>query len=172
MSSKEYLIKGCLDVAKSGGLSGVLWISTLPNTPLSLLESTTVSFDDCMDCFAGRILPIACQYISSGKRNDVATAANQVLLSLGFTEDEITVQVARNNPQLLADSWFCLQCAAVLLQKAMARAECKAKVLDLWQLPFSKIDMAKLEERLADTHSPNSITARNRFFKYSKLQIS
>jgi hypothetical protein len=45
MSSKELLIKGCLDVAKSGGLSGVLWISTLPNTPSSLSESTMMSFD-------------------------------------------------------------------------------------------------------------------------------
>ncbi|KAL3922923.1 MAG: hypothetical protein SGILL_001945 [Bacillariaceae sp.] len=79
----------------------------------------------------------------SDERNDLATAANQVLLSLGFTEDEITVQVAGNSPQLLVD-WFCLQRA--LLLQAMARAEIRARVLDLWQLPFSETNTEKLEE--------------------------
>ena len=71
----------------------------------------------------------------SGERIEVANAASQVLLSLGFTEDEITVQVAGNNPKLLVD-WFCLQRA--LLIQAMARAEIRAKVMDMWQAPFAE----------------------------------
>jgi len=69
----------------------------------------------------------------SDDRNDISNAASQVLLSLGFTEDEITVQVAGNNPKLLVD-WFCLQRA--LLIQAMARSELRAKVSAMWQLPF------------------------------------
>jgi len=78
-----------------------------------------------------------------GDRMDIATAANQVLLSMGFIEDEITVQVAGNNPQFLVDL-FCLQRA--LLLQAMARAEIRTKVVELWQLPLSETDPENLEE--------------------------
>ena len=77
-----------------------------------------------------------------GDHIDIATAANQVLLSMGF-EDEISVQVAGNNPQFLVDL-FCLQRA--LLLQAMARAEIRIKVSELWQIPFSETDSENLEE--------------------------
>ena len=69
----------------------------------------------------------------SGERADVSNAASQVLLSLGFTENEITVQVAGNNPTLLVD-WFCLQRALVI--QAMARAELREEVVNTWRVPF------------------------------------
>lgn len=72
-----------------------------------------------------------------GEKNDLSNAASQVLMSLGFTEDEITVQVAGNSPKLLVD-WFCLQRA--LLLQAMARVELRSKIIDMWELPFSDIE--------------------------------
>jgi len=74
----------------------------------------------------------------SGERIEVANAASQVLLSLGFTEDEITVQVAGNNPKLLVD-WFCLQRALII--QAMARTEIRTKVMDMWQAPFAETNI-------------------------------
>lgn len=221
LNPKELLIKGCLDVAKSGGLSGILWVCTLPNTPSSLSESDLISLDrsdlleescrllanlsplllsqtaasngvcrwssdvfEALDGILKRLHesddgivvddstelnidalkgigalavfePLKIRIVnqtlptllllksSSGERNDIATAANQVLLSLGFTDDEIAVQVAGNNPQLLVD-WFCLQRA--LLLQAMVRAEVRGKVVDLWHLPFSETDSDNLTE--------------------------
>ena len=72
----------------------------------------------------------------SGDQTDVSSAASQVLLSLGFTEDEITVQVAGNNPQLLVD-WFCLQRALTI--QAMARAEIRTVVDNMWRLPYDDV---------------------------------
>jgi len=219
LNPKDLLIKACMDVAKSGGLKGILWVASLDATSLYFVENADVTIDridlleeGCRllanlsplllsqtaaengvtkwssDVFEGldsllrrlngdedgsmsesvialiidalkgmaqlavyeplkirivnHTLPKLLLFKSiSGDRNDIATAANQVLLSLGFTEDEITVQVAGNNPQLLVD-WFCLQRA--LLLQAMARYEIRGKVLDLWQLPFSETE--QLEE--------------------------
>lgn len=72
----------------------------------------------------------------SGDKDDLSNAAGQVLLSLGFTDDEITVQKAGNDPKLLVD-WFCLQRS--LLFQAMARVELKQMVAEMWSLPFSEI---------------------------------
>jgi len=70
-----------------------------------------------------------------GERNDISSAASQVLLSLGFTEDEITAQVAGNNPDLLVD-WFCLQRS--LLIQAMARAELRVHLIHTWRAAFNE----------------------------------
>jgi hypothetical protein len=223
VNPKELLIKGCLDTVKSGGLSGILWVSALPYSPLSLSVDKMLPFDrtDLLDesCrllanlsplllsdapssegvakWAGDVFealegilrrvnekkcdtsmisldsvelninalkgitalafyePLKIRIVNRAMprllflkgmddvRTDLATAANQVLLSLGFTEDEIKVQVAGNSPQLLVD-WFCLR-RAFLLQ-SMVRAELRARILDLWQLPFSEADIERLEE--------------------------
>jgi hypothetical protein len=221
LKPKELLIKGCLDVAKSGGLSGILWVCSLPNTPSCLSESELIALDrhdlleescrllanlsplllsdtaasngvtrwssdvfEALDGILKRLHgsddgivvddstelnidalkgigalavfePLKIRIVNqtlptllllkslSGERNDISTAANQVLLSLGFTDDEVAVQVAGNNPQLLVD-WFCLQRA--LLLQAMTRAEVRAKVVDLWHLPFSETDSEQLME--------------------------
>lgn len=221
MSAKDLLIKGCIDTAKSGGLTGILWVSSLPNTPSSLSKNdgplpdrtdlleeacrllanlsplllseaaassgVTTWVIDVLEALNGMLLhdshsseipvtndgvglyvsalkgitelalyePLKIHIVNrtlprllllkstSGERSELSTAINQVLLSLGFTEDEITVQTAGNNPQLLVD-WFCLQ-RAFLLQ-AMARAEIRARILELWHLPLSESDIEKLEE--------------------------
>jgi hypothetical protein len=221
LDPKELLVKGCIDLAKSGGLRGVLWVSSLSITPSHFLKNKLVSVErtdlikescrllanlsplllldeassvgvtkwaiDLLEALDGilkrmnqndevtltdealeliidalkgimalamyeplkiqivnRTLPMLLDLKSvSEERNDLSTVINQVLLSLGFTEDEITVQVAGNSPQLLVD-WFCLQRA--LLLQAMARAEVRRRLLDLWQLPFSESDTEKLEE--------------------------
>lgn len=74
----------------------------------------------------------------SGDTGDVSNAANQVLLSLGFTEDEIAVQAAGNDPRLLVD-WFCLHRALVI--QAMARDEIRAQVADMWTSPLEDSDV-------------------------------
>ena len=63
---------------------------------------------------------------STGKSNVVSLA----LQALDFAEDEIAVQVAGNNPNLLAD-WFCLQRS--LLIQAMARKEIRRIVVSTWE---------------------------------------
>ena len=215
LNSKELLMKGCLDIVKSGGLDSLIWISSLPYSqtqqsgnsltsvvrmdlldeacrllaslsPLLLsevaaakgcakwasavfkaldgiLNRLTGSEDGTVSNFATEInidalrglgalaryepmkirivdrsLPNILQLKNlGGETNELSNAASQVLLSLGFTDDEITVQVAGNNPNLLID-WFCLQRA--LLLQAMVRAELRAKIVDMWQSPFSKTD--------------------------------
>ena len=71
-----------------------------------------------------------------GDQEDLANAAGQVLLSLGFNEDEISVQKAGSDPKLLVD-WFCLQRS--LLLQAMSRVELKSMMAGMWQLPFGDI---------------------------------
>ena len=215
LDPKELLIKGCIDVVKSGGLESLIWISSLPYSQTQLSEISMTSADridlldeacrllaslsplllsdvaaanGCakwasqvfdalngvlkrlnqnedgnisdipaelnIDALRGlgalaRYEPMKIRIVDkslpkilflkslSGEKNDVSNAANQVLLSLGFTEDEITVQVAGNDPKLLVD-WFCLQRA--LLIQAMTRAELRARVVDMWQLPFAETD--------------------------------
>jgi hypothetical protein len=74
--------------------------------------------------------------LSGDKDDDLSNAAGNVLLSLGFIEDETTVQNAGNDPKLLVD-WFCLQRS--LLLQAMARTELKAMLAGMWKLPFDDI---------------------------------
>lgn len=231
LSSKDMLIKGCLDLVKSGGLDCIIFISSLLDDPLpvssehhalsldrmDLLEETcrllanlcpllltnAVASEGCSgwassvydalhgilvrlddfesdnnpngvvdvvyDALKGlgalaRYEPLKIRIIDkslpnllslmaiSGEKNDLSNAASQVLLSLGFTEDEITVQGAGNNPTLLVD-WFCLQRA--LLLQAMARTELRAKISHLWHLPLSDVDADTTEKllRQVSTHS-------------------
>jgi CHAT domain/Leucine Rich repeat len=72
---------------------------------------------------------------SQGMRSDVSNGVGQVFLSLGFEEDEIAVQVAGSNPNLLAD-WFCLQRSLVI--QAMARSEIRRMLLHIWKVPFAE----------------------------------
>jgi len=90
----------------------------------------------------------------SGDTGDISNAANQVLLSLGFTEDEIAVQAAGNDPRLLVD-WFCLHRALVI--QAMARDEIRAQVADMWAAPLEDSDvqmsLSTLQRNLSDSWS-------------------
>jgi len=76
-------------------------------------------------------LPVLLQAKAAGsERTDVASTAGQVCLSLGFSEDELAVQVAGNDPNLLGD-WFCLQRS--LLIQAMARDEIRLLMIRTWK---------------------------------------
>jgi hypothetical protein len=88
----------------------------------------------------------------SGDTGEIADAANQVLLSLGFTEDEITVQVAGNDPKLLVD-WFCLHRALVI--QAMAREEIRTKIADMWSMPLNDSDV-KMSTKLMSRGSSDT----------------
>ena len=66
--------------------------------------------------------------------DDSGNAANQVLLSLGLTENQIIVQLAGNDPSFLVD-WFCLQRSLII--QAMAREEIRAKLSEMWDVPLS-----------------------------------
>jgi hypothetical protein len=90
---------------------------------------------------------------ASGDTGDIANSANQVLLSLGFSEDEITVQ-AGNDPNFLVD-WFCLQRAFAI--QAMARDEIRGKITEMWQLPLRDSDvdssMKLMRQKSSDNYS-------------------
>ncbi len=208
--ANELLVKGCLDLASSGGLSGILRVSALSTTPSFLEESKLITLDridlleescrllanlsplllsdtaapgvanwaisvfEALDGILNRLSegdennttdssaelkidalqgigalaiyePLKIRIVNQtlakllflksmgGDGMDIAMAANQVLLSMGFVEDEITVQVAGNNPQFLVDL-FCLQRA--LLLQAMARSEIRTKLVELWEMPL------------------------------------
>ena len=75
--------------------------------------------------------------------SDVANVASQVFYSLGFTEDEIAVQVAGSNPNLLAD-WFCLQRSLII--QAMVRAEIRKILLSIWYRPFLDMDRTSFQK--------------------------
>jgi len=89
-------------------------------------------------------------------QQEVSNAAGHVLLSLGFTDDEITVQEAGNDPKLLVD-WFCLKRS--LLLQAMARAELKSMLAEMWRLPIDDIGdktILKLHQELCSTSEQTS----------------
>ena len=64
---------------------------------------------------------------------ETSNAAYQAFQALGFKDDEVAIQVAGNNPQLLAD-WFCIARSCQI--QAMARDEIQQLVRDLWSAPF------------------------------------
>lgn len=84
-----------------------------------------------------RSLPYLMQAKAAGRgdRTEVANTAAQVCLSLGFAEDELAVQVAGNDPNLLGD-WFCLQRS--LLIQAMAREEIRMLLSQIWREPVAE----------------------------------
>ena len=86
---------------------------------------------------------------SQGNGSDVSNVVGQVFLSLGFEEDEIAVQVAGSNPNLLAD-WFCLQRS--LLIQAMARAEIKRMLIHNWKLPFGELEHDMVTRLIRETN--------------------
>eukprot|EP00934_Nitzschia_sp_Nitz4_P002509 Nitzschia sp. Nitz4//scaffold39_size137210//43905//51277//NITZ4_003195-RA/size137210-augustus-gene-0.188-mRNA-1//-1//CDS//3329550371//2499//frame0 len=90
--------------------------------------------------------------------NELSTAVNQVFLSLGFTEDEITTQVAGNSHSVLVD-WFCLQRA--LLLQAMARAELRNRVAALWELPFGDLDSKRSLQLMRQASVQSNMSSQN-----------
>ncbi|CAB9497604.1 expressed unknown protein [Seminavis robusta] len=74
---------------------------------------------------------------SQTDHSDIANVAGQVFFSLGFSEDEIAVQVAGSNPNLLAD-WFCLRRSLII--QAMVRAEMRRILAAIWCRPFAEIE--------------------------------
>lgn len=77
---------------------------------------------------------------SQADESDLANVAAQVFYSLGFAEDEIAVQVAGSNPNLLAD-WFCLRRSLVI--QAMVRAEARNTLASIWCRPYAGLDKAE-----------------------------
>ena len=94
---------------------------------------------------------------SQGDRADVSNVANQVCHSLGFTEDEIAVQVAGSDPKLLAD-WFCLQRSLII--QAMAREEIRRTLTKIWRDPVLELRQKGLLpmklSRVSSAQSSNS----------------
>jgi len=82
-----------------------------------------------------RFLPYMLQSNTVRDGTDISDAASQAFQSLGFTDDEIAVKVAGNNPQLLAD-WFCLERSCLI--QAMARQEIRQIVEDTWGTAFQE----------------------------------
>jgi len=71
-----------------------------------------------------------------GVINELSHLANQVCLALGFSEEEMDVQLAGNDPKLLAD-WFCLERS--LIVQAMARDEIRLALFRAWGPVLRKI---------------------------------
>jgi len=87
-------------------------------------------------------------------RNDVASTAGNVCLSLGFAEDELAVQVASNDAKLLSD-WFCMQRS--LLIQAMAREEIRHLVVQTWKDAIADAKKkGKIEPKLTRENSTHS----------------
>ena len=80
-----------------------------------------------------------------GEQSDVANVAGQVFYSLGFAEDEIAVQVAGSNPNLLAD-WFCLRRSLII--QAMVRAEMRKKLASIWCRAYAAVEKDNSERHL------------------------
>ncbi|KAL7574643.1 hypothetical protein ACA910_002992 [Epithemia clementina (nom. ined.)] len=76
-----------------------------------------------------RVLPYVIRAKNSRDHMHVSNSASQVFQSLEFADDEVAVQTAGNNANLLAD-WFCLQ--RQFLIQAMARAEIRQYLLETW----------------------------------------
>ena len=100
---------------------------------------------------------------SRGDRTEVANTAAQVCLSLGFAEDELAVQVAGNDPNLLGD-WFCLQRS--LLIQAMAREEIRMLLAQIWREPVAHAKkqgtlQPKLLREISNHSSSSSIDRDN-----------
>lgn len=243
-SPTETLIQGCLEIAESGGLGSLLWISSLPPivpshpnsdeiavqridlleeacrslaslSPLLLseklasagysrcagsvfeafdrilklapMEDEHSSIEDGRDeeeqeekesimelnisslrglCDLAKAEPIKIRMVDRtlpslvqlrnvrSNRSEVANSAGQVLLSLGFEEDELAVQVAGNNPNLLAD-WFCLQRSLVI--QAMARAEIRRMLLNIWKIPFNETETENVTRLIRETTLRRSV---------------
>jgi NACHT domain/CHAT domain len=92
-----------------------------------------------------KILPSIVQLKNSQDgQSDVANIAGQVFYSLGFSEDEIAVQVAGSNSNLLAD-WFCLRRALII--QAMVRTEMRTILAAIWCRPFAEFEKSGLVRR-------------------------
>jgi hypothetical protein len=99
-----------------------------------------------------RTLPFLMRAVSSRDVIGTSSAVNQALQSLDFTEDDFAededaLQVAANNPSLVAD-WFCLQRS--LLIQAMARAEIRHVLAKTWGLAFSESSHPGLTNLIRD----------------------
>lgn len=96
---------------------------------------------------------------------DVSNSANQVFQSLGFTDEEVAVQVAGNNPQLLAD-WFCLERG--LLLQAMAREELRITIQNIWSEALNETNghaVTRLIREVSDfSRSDDGMSDRSELF--------
>jgi hypothetical protein len=80
-----------------------------------------------------KVFPFILQAYSLRDGTDTSSYATQAFQSLGFSDDEVAVQVAGNSPQLLAD-WFCLKRSCLI--QAMARQEVRKQVRETWSNSF------------------------------------
>jgi len=93
-----------------------------------------------------RFLPHLLQASIAEESADVPSMAKQVILSLDFSANTEAVQIARNDPQLLADL-FCLQCSFMI--QAMAREEIKQYVESIWDDPLQEVmESSKLQSSI------------------------
>ena len=76
-----------------------------------------------------RVLPYVIRAKNSRDHTYVSNSASQAFQSLEFADDEVAVQTAGNNTNLLAD-WFCLQ-RSFLIQ-TMARTEIRQHLVETW----------------------------------------
>jgi hypothetical protein len=100
-----------------------------------------------------RSLPLLLQASCVRDQPDVSTAASQAFQSLDLTDDEVAVKVAGNAPSLFAD-WFCLKRS--LLIQAMARAEIRKLLEDLWVVPLMRTNHGSTKLIRSISHASHS----------------
>uniref|UniRef100_A0A7S2Y1W9 NACHT domain-containing protein n=1 Tax=Entomoneis paludosa TaxID=265537 RepID=A0A7S2Y1W9_9STRA len=97
-----------------------------------------------------RILPYLIRAKNSRDNTSVSNSASHAFQSLEFAEDEVAVQTAGNNANLLSD-WFCMQRLFVI--QAMARAEIRQHLVETWGEAVSQSNdpgYPKLSRRISD----------------------
>ena len=100
-----------------------------------------------------RILPYLVRAKNSRDNTSVSNSASHAFQSLEFSEDEVAVQTAGNNANLLSD-WFCMQRS--LLIQAMARAEIRDFVVETWDEAVAQVHEPGL------THLVRKVSERSR----------
>lgn len=95
-----------------------------------------------------KFLPYLLQANSIRDGTEISNSSNQAFQNLGFIDDEVAVQVAGNNPQLLAD-WFCLERSCLI--QAMARSEIRRIVQETWGFALKETNDAGITKLMRET---------------------
>lgn len=112
-----------------------------------------------------RVLPYVIRAKNSRHYPYVSNSASQAFQFLEFADDEVAVQTAGNNANLLAD-WFCLQRS--LLIQAMARVEIRQLLVETWGEAFAQAkDPAPTLTKFARTFSGGSRSSAGSSMGYS-----
>jgi len=103
-----------------------------------------------------RILPYLIRARNSRDGTLVSNSASQAFQSLEFAEDEVAVQTAGNNANLVCD-WFCMQRSFFI--QAMARGEIRQHLSETWgeALAHSNdVGVTKLSRKVSDRSKVSS----------------